>query len=65
MSRGNKKNKVAYSGAETKNSIETVEFTRKELQCLDQGKIKRELEREVELKGLGNKRMWILQLGKQ
>ena len=39
--------KVVYSGAETENSTESeaVAFTPKELNCSDQGKIKRELER--------------------
>ena len=43
---GNKRKEVAYSDAETKSSTENeaLEFTPKELQCLDQGKIKRELE---------------------
>ena len=46
-SRGNKKKEVVYSGAETENSTESeaVAFTPKELNCSDQGKIKRELER--------------------
>ena len=46
-SQGNKKKEVVYSGAETENSTESeaVAFTPKELNCSDQGKIKRELER--------------------
>ena len=38
--------KVAYSDAETEssNENEALEFTPKESQCLQQGKIKRELE---------------------
>ena len=45
-SQGNKKKEVAYSDAETESSTENeaLEFTSKELQCLDQGKIKTELE---------------------
>ena len=40
-------NGVPYSVAETESSTENeaVEFTLKELQCLDRGKIKRELEK--------------------
>ena len=47
-SRGNKKREVAYSDAETESSTENeaLEFTPKELQCLDQGKIKKELEKD-------------------
>ena len=46
-SQGNK-NEVAYSDAETESSTENeaLEFTPKELQCLDQGRTKRELERD-------------------
>ena len=44
-SRENKRKEVAYSDAGTENSTENeaLEFTSKELQCLDKGKIKREL----------------------
>ena len=47
-SQGNKKKEVAYSDAETESSTENkaLEFTSKELQCLDQDKIKIELERQ-------------------
>ena len=47
---------------------EAVEFTPKELQCFEQGKITEELKRDSRFEGqicLGNKIMWILQLGKQ
>ena len=52
-SRGSKRKEVAYSDAETKSSPENaaLEFTHKELQCLDQGKIKRELERDSRNEG--------------
>ena len=45
-SRGNKRKEVAYPDAETERSTENeaIKFTPKELQCLDQGKIKRELQ---------------------
>ena len=51
-SQGNKK-EVAYCDAETKSSTENeaLEFTPKELQCLDQGKSKRELERDSRNEG--------------
>ena len=51
-SQGNKK-EVAYCDAETKNSTENeaLEFTLKELQCLDQDKSKRELERDSRNEG--------------
>ena len=54
-SRGNKRKKVAYSDAETENSTENeaFEFIPKELQCLDQGRIKRELERDSRNEGSG------------
>ena len=47
-SEGNKKKEVAYSDAETESSTENkaLEFNSKELPCLDQGKIKIELERQ-------------------
>ena len=47
-SQGNKKKEVAYSDAETKRSTENeaLKFTPKELQCLGQVKIKRELEKD-------------------
>ena len=47
-SQRNRKNEVAYSDAETESSTENeaLEFTPKELQCLDQGRTKRELERD-------------------
>ena len=47
-SQGNKKKEVAYSDSETKSSTENeaLKFTPKELKCLDQGKSKRELERD-------------------
>ena len=66
-SRGNKTKEVAYSDAETESRTESeaVEFTQKKLQCLDQGKIKRELERDSRSEDSENKRMQILQLGKQ
>ena len=46
-SQGNKNKEVAYSDAEmeSRSENEALEFTAKELQCLDQGKIKRGLER--------------------
>ena len=46
--RGNMWEEAAYTDAETKSSTENkgLEFTPKELHCLDQGKIKRELERD-------------------
>ena len=52
---GNKKKEVAYSDAETKSSTksEALEFTTKELQCLDQGKSKKELERDNRNEGCG------------
>ena len=50
-SRGNKRKEVAYSDAETEN--EALEFTPKELQCLDQGRINRELERDSRNEGSG------------
>ena len=54
-SRGNKRKEVACSDAETESITENeeVEFTPKELQCLDQGKIKRELERDSRNEGSG------------
>ena len=54
-SRGNKRKEVAYSDAETENSTENeaLEFTPKELLCLDQGRIKRELERDSRNEGSG------------
>ena len=52
-SQENKRKVVAYSDAETESSTENeaVEFTPKDLQCLDQGKIKRELERDSRNEG--------------
>ena len=46
-SQGNKNKEVAYSDAEmeSRSENEALEFTAKELKCLDQGKIKRGLER--------------------
>ena len=46
-SQGNKNKEVAYSDAEmeSRSENEAIEFTAKELQFLDQGKIKRGLER--------------------
>ena len=54
-SRGNKRKEVAYSHAETERNTENeaVEFTPKELYCLDQGKIKRELEKDSRNEGSG------------
>ena len=54
-SRGNKGKEVAYSDAETESSTENeaLEFTPKELQYLDQGKFKRELERDRKNEGSG------------
>ena len=53
--RGNKRRVVAYPDAETESSTENeaLEFTPKELQCLDQGEIKRELERDSRNEGSG------------
>ena len=53
-SQGNK-NDVAYSDAETESSTENeaFEFTPKQLQCLDQGKTKRELQRDNRNEGSG------------
>ena len=50
-----KKNEFAYSDAETESSTENeaLEFTPKELQCLDQGRTKRELERDNRNEGSG------------
>ena len=47
--------KVLYEDAETESSTENeaIEFTPKELQSLDQGKIKRELERDSRNEGSG------------
>ena len=52
-SQGNKKKEVAYSDSETKSSTENeaLKFTPKELKCLDQGKSKRELERDSRNEG--------------
>ena len=57
-SRGNKRKEVAYSDAETESSTENeaVEFTPKELQCLDQGEIKRELEKDSSNEGSGQQK---------
>ena len=46
---------MAYSDAETESSTENeaLEFTPKELQCLDQGKSKRKLERDSTNEGCG------------
>ena len=54
-SQRNKRKEVAYSNAETESSSEkeAVEFTPKELQSFDQGKIKRELERGSRNEGSG------------
>ena len=54
-SRGNKRKEVANSDAETENNTENeaLEFTPKELQCLDQGRSKRELERDSRNEGSG------------
>ena len=53
--RGNRRKEVAYYNAETESSTENeeVEFTPKELQCLDQGKFKRKLERNSRNEGSG------------
>ena len=53
--RGNKWKEVAYSDAETESSTENegLEFTPKEPHCLDQGKIKRELEKDSRNEGSG------------
>ena len=54
-SRGNKRKEVAYSNTETESSTENeeVEFTPKELQCLDQGKFKGKLEKNSRNEGSG------------
>ena len=54
-SQENKKKEIACSDAETESSIENeaLEFTPKELQCLDQGKSKTELERGSRNEGCG------------
>ena len=53
--RRNKRKEVAYSDTETESSTENeaVEFAPKELKCLDQTKIKRELQRDSRNKGSG------------
>ena len=57
------KNEVAYSDVETESSTEheALEFTPKELQVWTRVKLKE----TTEMKGLGHKKMWTLQLGKQ
>ena len=54
-SQGNKRKEVAYSDAERESSTENeaLEFTTKEMQCLNQSKIKRELERDSRNEGSG------------
>ena len=51
----NKTKEMAYSDAATKSGTENeaLEFILKELQCLDQGKSKRELERDSRNEGCG------------
>ena len=53
--RRNKRKEVAYSDTEAEGSTENeaVEFAPKELKCLDQSKIKRELQRDSRNKGPG------------
>ena len=53
--RRNKRKEVAYSDTEAESSTENeaVEFAPKELKCLDQSKIKRELQRDSRNKGSG------------
>ena len=54
-SRGNKRKEVAYPDAETESSTENeaLEFTPKELQCLEQGRIKKEIEKDSRNEGSG------------
>ena len=54
-SQRNRKNEVAYSDAETESSTENkaLESTPKELQCMDQGKTKNELQRDNRNEGSG------------
>ena len=56
-SRGNKRKEFEYSGAESErsNENEAVEFTPKERQRLDHGKIKSDLERDSRNEGSGQK----------
>ena len=51
--RGYKRKETTYSDAETESSTKNgrAEFSPKELQCLGQGKIKRELERDIRNEG--------------